>query len=562
MVTSLHPALPLLLGAALLAGLRGRARTPIVLAAPLLCLALIWMLPAGAGGSLAVAGYDLTPLRVDATARVFATAFALAAALGGLFALRSASTVELAAAFAYAGGAVGVAFSGDLITLMVFWELMAVFSTLVIWSAGTQASYRAGMRYVGIHMIGGVLLMAGIAGHIQATGNIAFDAIPLEGLAGVLMLAGLLINAGAPPLSAWVGDAYPAATPTGTIFLSAFTTKSAVYALLRMFPGEDILIPFGLAMAIYGMVYAVLENDIRRVLVYSIVNQVGFMLVGVGIGTPLALNGVVAHAFAHIIYKVVLLMSAATVIQATGEQTYTRLGGLGRALPFTTACAVIGALSISAFPLTSGFVTKTMIGAAAGREGLFWSWVILLTASTGAMVYVGARYPWLVFFERRDHPPRAARAPDLPMRLAMGLAALICIGVGVLPELFYTYLPFATDYQAYTAGHVVSELQLLVGSALVFFVTLPLLRPREGVILDVDWLWRRPLPALCHWLATDGARIYHTVMSTLRRSILWLMHCVTDLHRPAGLFGRNVTTSVMAWWVAMLLGGYLFFYYG
>ena len=318
-MSSLPPGLLLAVGGCVLPFLKGVTRSIWVLALPLITLGFIWQVPDGNSLSLTFLGYQLTMVRGDALSRLFATIFAIMAFTGGLYALHQARMIELVAAFVYAGSAIGVAFAGDVITLFIFWEMMAVGSTLVLWSAGTQTAYKASMRYLLVHLFGGVVLMIGIIGHIANTGNVTFQAMELDSVAHGLILLGFLINAGAPPFSAWLPDAYPEGSPSGTVFLSAFTTKTAVYVLLRGFPGSEILIGVGLYMVFYGIVYALLENDMRRILAYSIVNQVGFMITGIGIGTEMALNGAAAHAFTHIIYKALLLMSAGSVLFMTGQ---------------------------------------------------------------------------------------------------------------------------------------------------------------------------------------------------------------------------------------------------
>ena len=310
MTAALPPGLVLIAGGLILPWVGEGWRRALVLGLPAAALALIWQVGDGPALEFAFLGHDLAPVEGGRTGRLFASVFALMAFAGGLFALGRASPAELAAALVYAGAAIGVTLAGDLLTVFVFWELMAVGSTVVIWSAGGEAARRAGMRYALIHLLGGAVLMAGIVGHAAETGSLEFRAMAVEGWPRWLILAGFLLNAGAPPLSAWIPDAYPEASPSGMVFLSAFTTKTAVFVLLRGFPGAEILIYVGLYMIFYGIIYALLENDMRRILAYSIVNQVGFMVTGIGIGTELALNGAAAHAFTHIVYKALLLMSA------------------------------------------------------------------------------------------------------------------------------------------------------------------------------------------------------------------------------------------------------------
>ncbi len=416
----LHPGLVLMFGALLVALLRGRARSTVALIVPLAALILVWTVGDGAIWTSRLAGYPIIPFAVDKLSRLFGTIFALMAFGGALFALNQSARLELPAAFLYAGAALGVTFAGDLLTVFVFWELMAIGSTLVLWSAGTDSAYRASLRYLMIHLTGGVLLLIGVAGHALETGSLQFVAMAPHGLSHWLILAAFLVNAGAPPISAWLPDAYPEASWSGTVFLSAFTTKIAVYALMRGFPGAEPLIYIGLYMVFYGIVYALLENDMRRILAYSIVNQVGFMVTGIGIGTEMALNGAAAHAFTHILYKALLLMSAGSVLYMTGKRKCTDLGGLFQSMPITALCGIVGALAISSFPLTSGFVSKSMTVQSAADEHLFVVWLLLGVASAGVFLHAGIKFPWFVFFQkdsglRPPDPPLNMRACDDPV---------------------------------------------------------------------------------------------------------------------------------------------------
>ena len=559
MAELLHPGLVLVAAGLALTLLSGRARTALTLLAPAAAVALVLAAPDGVAWRGTILGYPVVPYTVDALSRLFALVFAIMAFGGGLFALKQESRVEVPAAFVYAGSAIGVTLAGDLITVFVFWELMALGSTLVIWSAGTASAYRASMRYLMIHLLGGVVLMAGIAGHVAGTGSTAFVRIALDSPAHWLILAGFLVNAGAPPLSAWLPDAYPEASWSGTVFLSAFTTKTAVYVLLRAFPGTELLVFVGLFMIFYGIVYALLENDMRRILAYSIVNQVGFMIVGIGIGTEMSLNGAAAHAFTHILYKALLLMSAGAVLYETGRRKCTDLGGLFRTMPLTMVCGTIGALSISSFPLTSGFVSKSMVGQAAldGHMGVVW--MLLAAASAGVFLHAGIKFPWFVFFQKDS----GLRPPDPPwsQRLAMVLFAALCISLGVYYAPLYRLLPYPVDYVPYTGAHVVEMLQLLLFSGLAFFVMLPLLKRTMTITLDTDWFYRKAGPWLAGALragigAVDRA-IRRAGLSTLDAGMGVLSKALGDRGRLARAYG----TGTMVLWVAILLAFYLFLYY-
>ena len=502
MFDTLPPGLLLILGAFVLPFVHGSTRSSLLLGLPLVALGLVWAVPDGAALVVPFLGFDLIPLEGTPVGRMFATIFLIMAFAGGLFALYQERVLELVAAYVYAGSAVGVAMAGDLLTVLVFWEFMAVASGLVIWAAGTTAAYRASMRYALVHLAGGFLLMIGIAAHAIDTGSIVFGPMTLESPATWLMLIGFLVNAGAPPLSAWLPDAYPEGSATGTVFLSAFTTKTAVYVLLRGFPGTELLIYVGLFMIFYGIIYALLENDMRRILAYSIVNQVGFMVTGIGIGTPMALNGAATHAFAHIIYKALLLMSAGAVLHQTGKRKCTDLGGLFQSMPITATCGIIGALAISSFPWTSGFVSKSMISQAAFDDHMLVPWFLLTAASAGVFLHAGIKFPWFVFFQKDS----GLRPPDPPwnMRAAMIFFAALSILIGLFPGPLYAMLPRPVEYVPYTVPHVVNMLQLLLFSGLAFFLMLPLMKRTLTISLDFDWFYRRVGVGLGNWLYENG----------------------------------------------------------
>jgi len=567
MIEFLPPALIMLIGALLIGPTRGAWRSAVVLLTPLLTLVAIWQVPDGVVTTISFLEYPIEPLEGSPVRRLFATIFAIMAFAGGLFAYRQAKWYELAAAFAYAAGAIGVSFAGDLISLFLFWELMALFSTVVVWCGGTPAARAAGIRYAVMHLIGGVILKVGIEGVMVHTGSIEVQPMLAVNFDTWMILIGILINAAAPPISAWLSDAYPESSPTGSVFLSAFTTKTAVLALILLFPGEPVLIGVGLYMVMYGIIYALLENDIRRILAFSIVNQVGFMVCAVGIGTQMAINGAAAHAFAHILYKALLFMSAGVVIYRTGFNKCTEVGGLFRTMPLTAVCGIVGAMAISGFPLTSGFTTKTLISQAAADQGLVAVYFLLAAASAGVFLHAGIKFPWFVFFQRDS----GLRPKDAPwnMGLAMVLFSLLCVLFGVAPELLYRFLPYPVDYQPYSPGKVVFYLQLLLFSGLAFFLLLPLMRRTNTITLDTDWIWRVGLRHLWQYGESLTGRASGS-LSALWGGLLARMTARVNYFfggedsrdgTPRGVFARAWPIGTTAIWIALLLTAYVTFYY-
>jgi multicomponent Na+:H+ antiporter subunit D len=483
------PSAMLILGAFLVPMFSGKARNWYVILLPAIAFFTIYRLEPGLYLQTHFFGFDLTFLRVDKLSKVFGYIFTLNAFAAFVYAFYLKDSTQHMAALIYIGSALGVVFAGDLVALYFFWEVMAVASTFLILARKSDKSQAAAMRYILVHIFGGLCLLAGMVLYISQTGTVVFNAFADRNWGTYLILAGILVNAAAPPFSAWLSDAYPEATVTGGVILSAYTTKTAVYTLVRGFPGWEILIVVGCVMTIYGIIYALLENDMRRILAYSIINQVGFMVCGVGIGTAMSLNGTAAHAFCHIIYKSLLWMSAGSVLYMTGKSRCTDLGGLYKTMPWTLVFGGIGALAISAFPATSGFTSKSLIIEGAVHEHLGWVWLVLEIASAGVFLHAGIKFPYFVFFAK-DKGLRPGET-NRSMLGAMAFMSFLCIFLGVYPQPLYDVLPYDVHYQAYTFTHVVAQLQLLMFSALVFFLFLPLLKRTETISLDTDWFYRR-----------------------------------------------------------------------
>jgi multicomponent Na+:H+ antiporter subunit D len=489
MIDWLHPSVFLILGAPFIPFFKGLNRQRYIVLLPALSLLTVITMSPGTYGTFDFLGLELTFGRVDKLSLAFGWVFAIAALIGAIYALHLKDSGQHIAAYVYAGSSLGVTFAGDFFTLFIFWELMAIASVWLVWSRRTKESIAAGFRYVLVHTFGGVVLLAGILIYYQTTGSIRFEAMNDPGPAFYLILVGFMLNAAVPPLNAWLTDAYPEATVTGAVFLSAFTTKTAVYALIRGYPGTEILIWLGTVMALYGVVYAVLANDIRRLLAYHIVSQVGYMVAGVGIGTAMALNGAVAHAFTHILYKGLLFMGAGAVIHMTARSKLTELGGLYRWMPLTFVLYMIGAFSISAFPLFSGFVSKSMVVSAAAEEHLAWIWLMLTMASAGTFLHTGLKLPWFTFLGA-DSGIRTSD-PPLNMLVAMGIGAFLCVFIGIFPRWLYAMLPEPVDYHPYTATHVIWALQILLFTGLGFFMLLKMVGGEKKISLDTDWFYRK-----------------------------------------------------------------------
>ena len=505
MIDTVPPAFIFIVAGLLSPLIKGKWKSAYLLAVPVVGFINLISIPEGTHWVVRFLEWDLVFGRMDRLSLIFGYIFHLISFIAILYALHVKDSVQHVAGLVYAGSALGVVFAGDLFTFFIFWEMLTVASIFLIWARKTKAAQGAGFRYLMVHAAGGLCLLAGIVLYVNQTGSIEFGFIGLDGTAATyLIFLGFGLNCAWPVLHPWLTDAYPEATITGTIFLSAFTTKCAVYALARAFPGTETLIWIGAVMTGFPIFFAVIENDLRRVLAYSLINQVGFMVVGIGIGTHLAINGAIAHAFNDILFKALLFMSMGAVMYRTGKINGTALGGLYRTMPLTCIFCMVGAASISAFPLFSGFVSKSMVMDAAGAGHMRVIWFILLFASAGVFHHAGIKIPFFAFFGH-DSGMRPKEAP-VNMLLAMGIAAFLCIFIGSFPGHLYSLLPYPVDYAPYTMPHVVGQTQILFFSALAFtLLLLAGIYPAEMrcVNIDADWIYRK------------GARLFYFIIDKL-----------------------------------------------
>ena len=543
----------------------GNARKAFVIAAPIFAGIVIFQLHgmnpgAHFGGQFPFGPVELTTLRIDKLSVVWGYLFCLAGVINGIYGLHEKCRMTDSSALIYTGAAIAGVLAGDMITLFVMWELTAVSSVFLIWKGGDHA-YAAGVRYLAIHVLSGVMLLAGAVMFAQANGgDFMFNEIGLDSPGGWVMLLAIGIKVGFPGLHMWMQDAYPKASITGTVILASFTTKFAVYALARGYAGEDILIWIGAIMTCFPVFFAVVENDLRRVLAYSLNNQLGFMVCGIGIGTSLALNGVVGQVFVHVIFKGLLFMSIGAVMYRTGTAKASELGGLFRSMPYTTVFCLIGAGSIAAFPLLAAFVTKAMILSAALEEHLYIPFLMMLFASAGVMEHSGIKVPHFTFFAH-DSGRRVKEAP-WNMLAAMGIAAFLCFYLA-WPfggyENLYALMPYEMQkaYKPYTWDHVVFQLQLLFAAIFAFtllkrFKLYP--AERRAEIIDLDWTYRK----LGLGIATWGSAMWDRLsVQTSRFNKRWIGGAGRRLYQtfsPAGAASEAKPSGI----AAILTAGLLF----
>ena len=553
-----HPALALMIGGLLSIFLRGKYASMTMIFAPLFGLWYVHTLELGSVSNLVLFGYEIVGVSVDQQAKLFGYLFHIAALVAGIYSFHLRDPWQISMALLYAASAVGVAFAGDMLSLFLWWEGLAITSVFQIWGRKTKEAEDSGFRYLFFHVSSGLLLLAGILFRYHGEGSSALslesltDALEGGDIGAMLILVAIGIKAAFPGLHVWLKDGYAEATHTGPVWLCAFTTKCAVCMLARLFPGAEILITIGGVMAMFPIFYAVIENDLRRVLCYSKINQIGFMVVGIGIGTDLAIDGAIAHAFTHVLYKGLLFMSMGAVLYRTGEIRGSHLGGLYKTMPWTTGFCIVGAASISAFPLFSGFVSKSIIITEAAQNGHVIIWLCLLFASAGVFHHAGIKIPFFAFFAH-DSGKRPKEAP-LNMLIAMGISSFLCIFLGCNPQWLYEMLPNGgMGYHPYDATHVITQLEILLFSALAFtLLNLWGKYPPElpSVNLDVDWIYRKAgrgfmlsmsifwnrLNELAHQLFIKG--LVHKVNTFTRAGQVHVLQFLSDPMHEIGLLGK------------------------
>jgi len=490
---NIPPALIYIAGAALLPLLgRGKARKLyLIVLAALGLLGVALLKPQTTWEFSVLPGLELTFLHADSLSLIMGYIFAIIGGAAILYSLEvTKETGEHICGLLYLGSALGAVFAGDFFTLYIFWEIMAFSSLGLIWYSKTERATNAGMRYILFHLFGGCALLGGIIIQYMNTGSIAVGPVEL-GIGYLLVLIGIGVNTAFIPLHTWLPDSYPKATIAGAVFMSVLTTKTGVYVLARTFPGVEAVAYMGGLMCLYGAAFALLQNDVRKLLSYSIVSQVGYMVAGIGIGTYIGINGGIAHVFNNILYKALLFMCMGAVIYATRKNNLTELGGLAKKMPITMIMCIIAAFSISGVPGFNGYVSKGMVIYAAELEGMHILALALILGSVGTSLYL-LKLTYFTFFRKNDEI-EAKEAP-WPMLIAMSVTAFLCVALGVYPKLLYGILPYAEEafnYHAYAFAHTIDTLGLLLMTAGGFFILQVAFTPHERITYDLDYLYRK-----------------------------------------------------------------------
>jgi len=506
-----------------------------------------WSIDYGQHLTASFLGLDLILVRANEFTKPFMVVFHIAAALNIIYSIHANCRTTETSGLAYAGTAVAALYAGDFATLFVYWELTAVTSVFLILKGGSERRLGAALRYLLMQVVSGVLLLGGAAALWSQGGDLTIGALDPMSLAGGLIFFAFGIKAAFPFLNGWLQDTYPEASISGTLILSCFSTKLAIYMLVQCFAGVEALIYIGAVMTLFPAFYAVIENDLRRVLTFSLNNQLGFMVVGIGIGTELSLNGTAAHAFAHIIYKSVLFMAMGAVKLRTGTTKATELGGLWKSMPLTTIFCIVGAVSISSFPMFSGFVTKSLTIASTAQEGYLVIWFILIFASAAVLEHSGIKIPYFAFFGH-DRGYKVKEAPA-SMLVAMGIGSLLCIVIGVFPASVYFMLPYEVTYDVWSVGHVLGEFQLLIFAILAFVLLMARgLYPPEidATVLNADWLYRRLAPRIIMAIFRPIWAAYQLIIVGARSILFDLIRISTSSFKTTGFVSNTMSSSFAA----------------
>ncbi len=522
-------ALLLLLSAILLGLVPLVWRRGLVVLVPLIMLWLITEVPDGVVTTAYFLGKTIQPVEGSDARRLVAALLVVVLWGASLYALQRARWFELAAGQAYAAGAVGVCFAGDLVSLFLYWEVMAIFSAVLVWSGGTRAARDAGIRYGLVHILGGIILKVGIEGVMVHTGSIEIRVLTAADFNTWMLILGVLVNVAAFPLVAWLPDANTHASGTGSVYLSAFTTKTGLLALLLIFPGDPLLLPLGLITAAWATLYALLEITVRKALAYALVAQLGLMTGAIGIGTEAGTLTLLLMLGGHVLGFAFLFAWLDCQGGAAGRLTIRNLALL------------VGALLVSFMPLASGMLDLFY------HQGRVVFVVALLVSLIG-VVAVPLRLWWAEEGRGLSRP-----TPALYLLLLLALGASLA-GPWVLPAESRGVLP---------PWELKPALAFLL-PALVLLLAQRWLARLSGIrrqTTDIDYLWRRTLPRLYRGALGGWERIARPLVSKRRQFGARWNEALFVLLGSRGPLGRSWEIGTTALWVVAILSAYVALYY-
>lgn len=390
-------------------------------------------------------------LHVDALSALFAL---MGAGIGGFVLLYSvgymardkAATRFYATMLIFIAGFIGLVYSANLLVFYLCWELVGLcsFSLVGFWYTNPEAVSGARKVLLMTHIAGYGLLAAILVLYLRTGSALWTD--PAVGHAfgsGVffLMLTALVAKSVQVPLHTWIPEAMAAPTPVSALLHAACYVKAGVYLAARMHSfgawpdawGQTLMWVGTVTMAV-GVMYAMVQTDLKRMLAFSTVSQIGYMMLGLGIGTPLAITAGLLHCLNHGFFKGGLFLTAGSVQHAAGTRDMNQLGGLAPRMPHTTLSWLVGVGSMMGFPLMSGFASKWMLYAAALQSGNYVPAMVAWAASLGT-VFMGVKATSAVFLGPPVEATQDAHESPRSMLWGMGLLAAGSVVLGIAPQL-------------------------------------------------------------------------------------------------------------------------------
>lgn len=525
----LHPGLIMMLGGLIVAFLPDKFKKyqdKIALIVPVLSFISFFTLNAKSAITYGITdSLVLKLIHFDNLAYAFMLILCIIAVITAIYGQGIQKQLECGMSMFYTGSIMGIILAGDVISLIVFWEIAAFASMYVIYSSHNREAARSSFRYILVHSFGGNMMLVGLLMYMfkygAAIANISSHTH--EGFFWFILI-GAAVNAAIPPLNSWMSDSYPESTLTGTVYLASCTSKAAIFILIRFFAGMQALVWIGVIMAVFAALMAIMENDLRRLLSYHIVSQLGMMVASVGIEGAMGANGATAHVITNILFKGVLLMGAGAVIYATGKKKITELGGLGRRMPVTSICFLISSLAIAGLPGLSGFVSKAVIMDAMHEAGFTVPALLMTIAGVGTLLSITLKINYYVFWGPCDERTAIMPLKEVPktMEWAMIAGTALTVFIGLFPQAFYFILPYDCPVHPYHLAHIMEYVFIFIGGGIPFFMYIKNMRPHEEITIDFDWFYRRPLfkavNAISVWLNEQFAWFHDLVIGGVRNA--------------------------------------------
>lgn len=495
MINSFHPGLLMILIGALILVLPDRFKKPCsIVAATSGILGLFTLNSSSHLVYQITSDIKLQMIHIDRLSMIFVIIFSIIMVINSIYSFDIQDKWEKGVSVIYGGSIIAATLAGDIITMIVFWEVAAFSAAYLIYARHTRRSSRSALRYLLMHAFGGNMLLVGFLLHAAQTNSLGIPKFTVLGGSAAFwfVLIGVGVNALVPPFSSWISDSYPEATIAGTVYMCGYTTKLGIYAMIRIFAGTEALVYVGVFMALYGVLMALLENDLRRLFSYHIMSQLGYMVAALAIGGAWGIDGASSHAFNHILYKGVLMMCSGAVIMATGKRKITELGGLRKKMPITAWTFLIASLSIAGMPFLNGFASKSIIMHAVSLSGHETAALLLTVTSIGTWLSVVLKVNWFVFFGKARSEFEVKPIP-VSMKIGMILGASGCIILGVYPSLLYRIMPYKISVNPFNISHIAEYIILFAGATLVFWIFRVKMLPHDELSLDFDWFFRKPL---------------------------------------------------------------------